>query len=111
MSFNFHSFSFNNNWIIDIEASQHMTRNLHFFDQPPIQELDHFVTIPSGKVLQVQGVVGTIKLSENLFLKNMFYIPKFKVNLTVIANQPMIMILNQFLMPIHIFFRQANQGM
>lgn len=71
MDYSFHSHFFYDNWIIDIRASQHMFRNLQIFTQTLSKELNHYVTIPSGKVLQVEGV-GSITLSENLILRNVF---------------------------------------
>lgn len=84
IDFIFHVNAYTDRWIIDTEASQHMTRNLHLFYIPPIKKPNHFVTIPSGKVLIVQGV-GEIKISKKLILRNVKFVSEFKVNLIAIS--------------------------
>jgi len=80
MNFSFHMSNYKNDWIIDTGASQHMSGNLHHFDKTPIGNYEHYVTIPSGEICKVNSI-GDITLSQNIVLKNVFYIPEFKVNL------------------------------
>lgn len=83
MHFTFHFDLFYNNWIIDTGAFQHMTRNVIFLKNTPKYTSDQFVTIPSGNFSKVQGI-GDITFFDNIFLKNVLFIPEFKVNLIAV---------------------------
>ncbi|KAL2939372.1 Retrovirus-related Pol polyprotein from transposon RE1 [Bienertia sinuspersici] len=71
---------YQNNWIIDTGASDHMASNLALFAsikqlKNPIQ-----VSLPNGTVTIVKHI-GAIKLNPDVSLHNVFYIPQFKHNL------------------------------
>lgn len=68
-------------WIIDSGASDHICNCLtDFLDYADVSLSNHFITIPNGAKIKVEKM-GTIKLLDQLYLKNVFYVPSFKFNL------------------------------
>jgi len=67
-------------WVLDTEASYHMTSYLYaltaLFDlAQPI-----YITLPDGKIVKVWQA-GTVNLRHGLVLKNVIYSSEFECNL------------------------------
>ncbi|XP_019168860.1 PREDICTED: uncharacterized protein LOC109164767 [Ipomoea nil] len=66
-------------WILDTGATDHITCSLEFFDEYSAVQ-GTVVNLPNGETVKVSHI-GNIKLSENLWLKNVLCIPSFTFNI------------------------------
>lgn len=74
--------SSNHTWIIDSEATHHITPYLSLIDNPtPLQSELH---LPNGHSTFITHV-GDIKLTSNITLKQVLYVPTFQCNLLSVA--------------------------
>lgn len=74
----------NGSWIVDSGASDHMTGNSSLFSSLlPCKTLLH-VKIADGTMAKVSGI-GTVKISSNLNLLNVLYVPSLSCNLLSIS--------------------------
>ena len=71
-----------NTWIIDTEASNHMTGNLNHMDElRDIQSCP--IGLPNGQTITIKE--GSMVLDEGLKLTNVLYVPKLNCNLISIS--------------------------
>lgn len=75
-----HPIFFYNSWICDSGATQHMSGNIHLFYNLHNPHDTKNVIIPSGEVCKTEKI-GDIKISQNIILKDVYFIPSFKINL------------------------------
>lgn len=71
-------------WIIDSDASDHMTGNRNFFSSYTPCLRDRFVKIADDSFTRVMGI-GSVSLSSTLHLRNVLYVPGFTCNLLSIS--------------------------
>ena len=70
-------------WLIDSGANSHIACSLHSFtESKPLD--NHFVTLPNHTKIRALSI-GTVQLSDSLFLYNVLYIPQFHVNLLSVS--------------------------
>ncbi|XP_062099967.1 uncharacterized protein LOC133805830 [Humulus lupulus] len=74
------SFAAQTPWIIDSNATYHMTGSSHLFDSYCPYLKKYSVKIADGTQSPIAGI-GTIKLSIDLLLKSILYVPSLKCNL------------------------------
>lgn len=67
-------------WIVDSGASDHMTGNKVLFSSLTVPKQTISVTIADGSKSTVKGI-GVVKISENITLNQVFYIPNLHFNL------------------------------
>lgn len=68
-----------NIWILDTGATDHITCNLGYFNTyNNIQGA--MVNLPTGQSIPVTHI-GNIKLTDDLWLENVLYIPSFNINI------------------------------
>ncbi|KAJ0509687.1 putative RNA-directed DNA polymerase [Helianthus annuus] len=68
-------------WIVDSGASQHMVNDdKDMFDTVDVSEFDIKVGHPNGTNVKVLKI-GSVKLMNNVVLKDVFYVPGYHVNL------------------------------
>jgi len=67
-------------WIIDSGATDHITPHLHLFHSYQIVSKPCFITMPTGKQVQVQHV-GTVQLSPSIILQGVLHVPDFQFSL------------------------------
>ncbi|CAA7017958.1 unnamed protein product [Microthlaspi erraticum] len=70
-------------WIIDSGATHHVCHDKRLFSMLS-ENVHSSVTLPTGSGVQITGI-GSIKLSEYMILKNVLYIPDFRLNLLSIS--------------------------
>ncbi|CAA7044670.1 unnamed protein product [Microthlaspi erraticum] len=70
-------------WIIDSGATHHVCHDKTLFMNLS-DSLNRAVTLPTGIGVKIAGI-GTVKLNEALVLKNVLYIPDFRLNLLSIS--------------------------
>ena len=68
-----------NNWIVDVGASDDMTRLSHVFLDSKLFHGEKMVRVTDGKLINVAGI-GTVKL-RSLLLKEGLHVPRFTCNL------------------------------
>lgn len=69
-------------WIVDTGASDHITPYAHLLqDVKPFKSILH---LPNGATADV-NLVGTVKLSSDIILTNVLYVPSFAYNLLSIS--------------------------
>lgn len=74
----------NVNWAIDSGASDHMYNSLaNFLHYKDVSSLNHSITLPNGTKVKVNKI-GTVKLFDNLLLKDVLCVPEFKLNLILV---------------------------
>lgn len=94
-------------WIIDTGATCHIACCLDFFiTLTPISNC--FVTLPNGSKIAVHSI-GTVKLSPNLILHNVLYIPPFHVNLISVGALLITSNISAFLRDRWCFLQDLNQ--
>ncbi|KAG5526146.1 hypothetical protein RHGRI_032431 [Rhododendron griersonianum] len=71
-------------WIIDTGASNHMCSSLSLFSSYKPCPNPSFVQLPDGSDAKITHI-GTVVLSPDLQLDNVFYIPSFKFNLLSVS--------------------------
>jgi len=74
-----------NTWIIDSGATHHVSYDRNLFESLS-DGLTNEVTLPTGSNVKIAGN-GVIKLNSNLTLKNVLYIPEFRLNLLSVSQQ------------------------
>lgn len=68
-------------WIVDSGATTHICNDINLFSNiKDISHSKHYITIPDGSKHKVTKH-GTVKIHENLVLKNVFFVPNFHFNL------------------------------
>lgn len=70
-------------WIIDSGATHHVCHDKNLFEMLS-EDVHSSVTLPTGSGVQIAGI-GSLKLSEYLILKNVLYIPDFRLNLLSVS--------------------------
>lgn len=70
----------NNAWIIDTGASDHMAFNLEMFANTRMLKTPIHIALPDG-TLKIVDTIGTIILTPEITLYNVFFCPQFKHNL------------------------------
>lgn len=73
-----------NSWIIDSEASDHMTGDLIVFDSYYPCQNNSTVRIADGTLSKVMGK-GSVIISQNITLSSVLYVPKLDCNLLSIS--------------------------
>lgn len=68
----------NHDWIIDTGASDHITTSFEHLIEPIA--IHSIILLPNGKISSITHK-GTIKLSKDIVLKNVFYVPELQFNL------------------------------
>lgn len=68
-----------NTWIIDNSATHHVSFDKNLFESLS-DALSSEVTLPTGSNVKIAGI-GVIKLNEYITLRNVLYIPEFRLNL------------------------------
>lgn len=71
-------------WIVDTGASDHMGGNIKLFSDLKKLEKHVNVGLPDGSITRVSQA-GTVKLSPNITLRDVLYIPDFKNNLLSVS--------------------------
>lgn len=70
-------------WILDSGATDHIVCSIEFFnDFRTAQGAE--VSLPTGKSIPVEHI-GSVKLNEKLWLKDVLHIPSFKFNLISVS--------------------------
>ena len=67
-------------WIVDSGVTYHITPHLHLFSVYVPVTQSCYITMPNGRQAQVYHV-GTIVLSKDIILKDVFHVPDFHFNL------------------------------
>ncbi|KAG7534049.1 Ribonuclease H-like superfamily [Arabidopsis thaliana x Arabidopsis arenosa] len=70
-------------WIIDSGATHHVCHDKNLF-LTLSETLNNSVTLPTGFGVKITGI-GTVKLSDFMILKNVLYIPDFRLNLLSVS--------------------------
>jgi len=73
-----------NTWIIDSEASDHITADLSLLHDVKSIQNCCFITMPNGKQAQIKHV-GSMVLTSRLILKELLHISDFHFNLLTIS--------------------------
>ena len=73
-----------NTWIVDTGASDHMCHNKDLFISLEVLVVPHLVNLPNGTFMTVTHV-GTVMINNTLVLRGVFYIPGFKYNLLSVS--------------------------
>ena len=66
-------------WIIDSDATDHITPKLNCFSSYTSLTTDYFITTPNGRQAKIHHI-GTIKLAPSLTLSNALHVPEFHYN-------------------------------
>ncbi|KAL0339088.1 UNVERIFIED_CONTAM: Retrovirus-related Pol polyprotein from transposon TNT 1-94 [Sesamum angustifolium] len=69
-----------NCWIVDSGASNHVSGNIALFHSYIKSASPHYIHLPDGSKRLVQ-YTGTVKLTSNITLENVLFVPQFSVNL------------------------------
>nr|GEU58021.1 uncharacterized mitochondrial protein AtMg00810-like [Tanacetum cinerariifolium] len=77
-------FSSSTKWVIDSGASDHMTGNLHIFNNFDTHASLSHITTADGSISQVLGS-GTVNLSPSISLSPVLSLPKFSFNLLSVS--------------------------
>ena len=67
-------------WIIDSEATDHITPYLHLFQSFVPMTRACFITMPSGRSVQIRNI-GTVTLNDSIVIQNVLHVPEFHFNL------------------------------
>lgn len=70
-------------WIIDSGATHHATHDKSLFTELDTS-VNHHVNLPTGQTVQIGGA-GTVVLNTTITLKNVIYIPAFRLNMLSIS--------------------------
>lgn len=72
-----------NVWVLDSGATKHVCNNLELFTD--IKEISNTrIQLPNQSFIQVHQI-GDIKVDEKLFLKEVLFVPQFKLNLIYVT--------------------------
>ncbi|XP_074378666.1 uncharacterized protein LOC141720217 [Apium graveolens] len=71
-------------WIIDTGASDHMAISLDIFSNTHKIDQPLHIALPDGS-MKLVDTIGSVVLTPNLTLSNVFYVPEFKHNLLSVA--------------------------
>ena len=75
-----HAGFYKEDWILDSGATDHMTYlSTHLFYQQALAEKSK-ITLPNGHTSEISHV-GKVKLSDEMILKDVLYVPSFMYNL------------------------------
>ncbi|KAL2244201.1 UNVERIFIED_CONTAM: Retrovirus-related Pol polyprotein from transposon RE1 [Sesamum indicum] len=69
-----------NDWILDSGATNHICAHLSNFESYSAPTHTHFIHLPDGSK-KAAAYVGTVKLTDEIKLQSVLYIPNFSVNL------------------------------
>ena len=67
-------------WIIDSEATNHITPHLYLFQTFVPVTRACFITMPNGQSVQVKNI-ATVALNGSIVLKDVLHVPDFHFNL------------------------------
>ena len=70
-------------WVVDSGATHHVAHNKDLFFELS-DALNTSVTLPTGLGIKIAGI-GSIRLSDSLTLKNVLYLPDFRLNLLSVS--------------------------
>jgi len=70
----------NGDWIIDSNASDHITPNLDILTSVQKLSIPGFITMPNGKHSRIAHI-GSLQLTPTLLLTNVLHVPDFQFNL------------------------------
>lgn len=70
-------------WIVDSGATHHVSHDINLFESLSTN-LCSSVTLPTGSNVKIEGV-GVIKLTTHITIKNVLYIPAFRINLLSVS--------------------------
>ncbi|KAL0397063.1 UNVERIFIED_CONTAM: Retrovirus-related Pol polyprotein from transposon TNT 1-94 [Sesamum calycinum] len=73
-----------NCWIVDSGASNHVSGNIALFHSYIKSASPHYIHLPDGSKRLVQ-YTGTVKLTSNITLENVLFVPQFSVNLLSVS--------------------------
>ena len=71
-------------WIIDSGATHHVTHDKSLFIKLDTS-VNHYVNLPTGQTVRIGGA-GIVVLNTDITLKNVLYIPEFRLNLLSISS-------------------------
>jgi len=71
-------------WVIDSGATHHVSHDRSLFSSLDTSVLSA-VNLPTGPTVKISGV-GTLKLNDDILLKNVLFIPEFRLNLISISS-------------------------
>ena len=74
----------NKYWVVDSEASDHMSGNVDLLDNLNHCSNEFIVRITDGSISKVAGI-GTIVLSNKLSLKTVLFVPNLTCNLLYVS--------------------------
>lgn len=80
----FSTINVDNRWILDLEVSSHITRNLKLLTNVHKKLGRKTVQIPDGSIKLV-SYIGDVKLTRNIVLRDGLYVPDFMFNLISIG--------------------------
>jgi len=70
-------------WVIDSGATHHVCHDITLF-QTLSETMNDSVTLPTGYGVKITGI-GSVELSDHMILKNVLYIPDFRLNLLSVS--------------------------
>ena len=71
-------------WVIDSGATHHVSHDKNLFQSMDTSVLS-CVNLPTGPTVKISGV-GTIRINDHIVLKNLLFIPEFRLNLISISS-------------------------
>lgn len=74
---------FSESWIVDSSATHHVAHSRELFVELS-DAINTSVTLPTGLGIKIAGI-GSIRLSDSLILKNVLYLPDFRLNLLSVS--------------------------
>jgi hypothetical protein len=74
----------NREWIIDSGASDHMTSSFSSLDNTQLLNQPCPISLPNGDIVSITHT-GTLRISPEISLPNVLYVPSFKFNLLSIS--------------------------
>ncbi|KAK2656488.1 hypothetical protein Ddye_009540 [Dipteronia dyeriana] len=76
-------FSFSHFWVVDLGATRHICSNAHLFESMRTL-VNASVTLPNHTRLPV-NLCGDINMSSSFILKDVYFVPQFKINLISVS--------------------------
>lgn len=76
--------SSNKSWILKNGASDHMCSYKPLFSSLSILSQPLHITLPNGQIISISHV-GNVPITHNIIMKDVLYVPNFKINLLFIS--------------------------